>query len=283
MMFGSLFFAYGMVRARSSEWPPSDLPSLPLVVPAINSVVLAISSAVLQLVLRALRRGKSRLAGPGLGLTAALGMVFLGLQIKTWRSLFDDGLTPQGGPHASVFYAHLLSALPCSSESWLSRGSARARSPASTRRPAFSPCASGRSTGISSASCGSRCSSPSTSSDLDDQRRRRRTKIKAPSSVRTPGLLPFRFGSPITSIRRCRRPFRYLRRRSVRLAPVATSVMVIRTRRFHRSCCLRLSRLPFRRCSRRANPRRLRRAGSARRRPRTPRSRCRQWMGRGCW
>jgi cytochrome c oxidase subunit 3 len=104
MMFGSLFFAYGMVRARSNDWPPADLPRLPLVVPAINSVVLALSSGVLQLVLRALRRGKAQLAGPGLGLTAVLGMVFLGLQITTWRNLFDDGLTPQGGPYASVFY-----------------------------------------------------------------------------------------------------------------------------------------------------------------------------------
>jgi len=132
MMFGSLFFAYGMVRARSNEWPPADLPSLPLVVPAINSVVLVLSSAVLQLVLVALRRGKAQLAGPGLGLTAVLGMVFLGLQITTWRSLFDDGLTPQGGPYASVFYTltcfHALHVLVgILALGWLCRGALAGR------------------------------------------------------------------------------------------------------------------------------------------------------------
>jgi cytochrome c oxidase subunit 3 len=104
MMFGSLFFAYGMVRARSTSWPPADLPTLPLVIPGINTAVLAVSSVCLQLVVRALRRGKAHVAGPGIGIVAVLGAVFLGLQIHTWRDLFGEGLTPKGGPYASVFY-----------------------------------------------------------------------------------------------------------------------------------------------------------------------------------
>ena len=36
MMFGSLFFAYGMVRARSDAWPPPDLPELPLGLPGLQ-------------------------------------------------------------------------------------------------------------------------------------------------------------------------------------------------------------------------------------------------------
>jgi cytochrome c oxidase subunit 3 len=105
MMFGSLFFAYGMVRSRANVWPPPDLPELPLLVPAINTVILAASSAVLQLSLRAVRSGKTERLGPGLAVSALLGSLFLGLQILTWRRLFDDGLTPQGGPYPSVFYA----------------------------------------------------------------------------------------------------------------------------------------------------------------------------------
>ena len=105
MMFGSLFFAYGMVRARTTDWPPHDLPGLPLVVPGINTAVLAASSVLLQLVVRALRRGKAKLAGPGLGGAALLGSVFLALQVSTWNALYGEGLTPQGGPYASVFYA----------------------------------------------------------------------------------------------------------------------------------------------------------------------------------
>jgi heme/copper-type cytochrome/quinol oxidase subunit 3 len=105
MMFGSLFFAYGMVRARSTAWPPSDLPRLPLGLPGINTAVLAVSSLLVQSVVGALRRGRAALAGPLLGCAAILGSVFLAIQISTWRSLYGDGLTPQGGPYASVFYA----------------------------------------------------------------------------------------------------------------------------------------------------------------------------------
>jgi heme/copper-type cytochrome/quinol oxidase subunit 3 len=105
MMFGSLFFAYGMVRARSTQWPPADLPALPLLLPGINTALLASSSVALQLVVRGLRLGHARLAGPGLALVAVLGALFLGIQVSTWRDLYGDGLTPQGGPYASVFYA----------------------------------------------------------------------------------------------------------------------------------------------------------------------------------
>src|SRR5579859_3241914 len=90
MMFGSLFFAYGMVRARSTEWPPADLPVLPLVLPGINTAVLAASSGLLQLVVRGFRLGRAALAGAGLGLVAMLGAVFLGLQASTWRDLYAD-------------------------------------------------------------------------------------------------------------------------------------------------------------------------------------------------
>ncbi len=87
MLFGSMFFAYGMVRARATAWPPPDLPALPLGVPGLNTVLLALSSVVLQLTLRALRRGKTALLGPGIGISFLLGVVFLALQILTWRSL----------------------------------------------------------------------------------------------------------------------------------------------------------------------------------------------------
>src|SRR5262249_19430250 len=105
MMFGSLFFAYGMVRSRTTVWPPPDLPELPLLVPAINTVLLGASSVVLQLSLHAVRTGKVARLGPGLAASAVLGSAFLGLQIFTWRRLLDEGLTPQGGPYPSVFYA----------------------------------------------------------------------------------------------------------------------------------------------------------------------------------
>jgi heme/copper-type cytochrome/quinol oxidase subunit 3 len=105
MMFGALFFAYGMVRARATEWPPPDLPALPLALPGFNTLVLAASSAALQLAVRWLRLGKASRVGPALAASVTLGALFLFLQMVTWRSLYEEGLTPSEGPYPSVFYA----------------------------------------------------------------------------------------------------------------------------------------------------------------------------------
>ena len=105
MMFGSLFFAYGMVRARANAWPPPDLPVLPLALPGLNTLIIAASSGLLQLAVHWLRLGKVARVGPALGASLTLGTLFLVLQTVTWRSLFEEGLTPSEGPYPSVFYA----------------------------------------------------------------------------------------------------------------------------------------------------------------------------------
>lgn len=105
MMFGSLFFAYGMVRARATEWPPPDLPELPVALAGFNTAVLAASSAILQLGVHWLRLGKMSRVGPALGASFGLGAVFVSLQAFSWRNLLEEGLTPSGGPYPSVFYA----------------------------------------------------------------------------------------------------------------------------------------------------------------------------------
>jgi heme/copper-type cytochrome/quinol oxidase subunit 3 len=132
MMFGSLFFAYGMVRARTTEWPPPDLPHLPLLVPGINTAILAASSAVLQLSLVAVRTGKVARLAPGLAASALLGAAFLALQLFTWRKLWSDGLTPDEGPYPSVFYAltcfhglHVLVGI--GALAWLTRSALRGK------------------------------------------------------------------------------------------------------------------------------------------------------------
>jgi len=105
MMFGSLFFAYGMVRARANDWPPPDLPVLPLALPGLNTLVIAASSGILQLAVRWLRIGKMPRVGPAVGAAVVLGTLFLFLQTVTWLHLFEEGLTPSEGPYPSVFYA----------------------------------------------------------------------------------------------------------------------------------------------------------------------------------
>jgi cytochrome c oxidase subunit 3 len=104
VMFVSLFFAYGMVRARSHSWPPEDLPQLPTLLPAINTGVLVASSVALQAGLAAARAARAHLVGPLLAASLLLGALFLGLQVDMWRDLYHAGLRPHTGTYASVFY-----------------------------------------------------------------------------------------------------------------------------------------------------------------------------------
>jgi cytochrome c oxidase subunit 3 len=104
MLFAGLFFAYGLVRARSEVWPPTDLPALPVKITAVNTALLVLSSVALQLALFSVRRGRTRVAGPALAGAAVLGGLFLGLQIMTWTQAYEGGLRPDMGPYASVFY-----------------------------------------------------------------------------------------------------------------------------------------------------------------------------------
>lgn len=118
MMFGALFFVYAALRAGTRVWPPPGLPVLPVGLPLVNTAVLLGSSAALVLGTRALAGGRRR-ALPGWVLAAlVLGVVFLALQVVMWRGLWLQGLVPQTGAFASVFYgltalhaAHVLGGL----------------------------------------------------------------------------------------------------------------------------------------------------------------------------
>ncbi len=105
MMFAALFFAYGYVRSRALVWPPPDLPLLPIALPLANTLVLGVSSAVLQFGNWSIAKGSSSRLAWALGLTVALGILFLALQLVLWFQLYREGLRPSsGGPYGSVFY-----------------------------------------------------------------------------------------------------------------------------------------------------------------------------------
>jgi cytochrome c oxidase subunit 3 len=104
MMFGALFFAYGVIRVRSSVWPPPDLPRLPTGLPLVGTAALALSSLAVQGAYALIRRARPRALAPLLASAAVLGAGFLTLQIVVWRGAYLDGLRPDGGPYASVFY-----------------------------------------------------------------------------------------------------------------------------------------------------------------------------------
>lgn len=117
MMFGTLFFAYGLLRARAPVWPPPGAPVLPLGLPGLNTLVAIGSSALLQVALARIRRGEELRLPRWIGGAMALGVVFLALQALVWRRMALLGLAPAsayGGVFWSltVFHAiHVLAGL----------------------------------------------------------------------------------------------------------------------------------------------------------------------------
>jgi cytochrome c oxidase subunit III len=105
MVFAALFFVYASMRANARVvWPPVDLPQLPVALGGFNTVVLVVSSVTLQLGLFAVRRGRVQAMAGLVVASAVLGLVFLLLQLVSWKHLWDHGLTADTGAYASVFY-----------------------------------------------------------------------------------------------------------------------------------------------------------------------------------
>jgi cytochrome c oxidase subunit III len=104
MMFGSLFFSYGVLRLRQPGWPPLGTPPLPRFLPALNTLVLALNALALQRSLTAARRGQKPEAVRSLVAGLTLGLAFVALQVVLWKTLFTSGLTLEDGSLAAVVY-----------------------------------------------------------------------------------------------------------------------------------------------------------------------------------
>jgi heme/copper-type cytochrome/quinol oxidase subunit 3 len=104
MLFAALFAAYGVLRLRSPQWPPSDVPTLPVLLPGANTLAIVASSVALQWALRSARGGRVRSVRAGTAAALALGVIFLAGQAALWVGLWRQGLRPDGGPFPSVFY-----------------------------------------------------------------------------------------------------------------------------------------------------------------------------------
>ncbi|MGZ6123993.1 MAG: cytochrome c oxidase subunit 3 [Myxococcales bacterium] len=104
MLFAALFAVYGVLRMRSPAWPPPDVPSLPLLLPAANTLAILASSVALQSALRSARSGRIGGVLPAALAALGLGAIFLAGQVALWTGLWRAGLRPEGGPFPSVFY-----------------------------------------------------------------------------------------------------------------------------------------------------------------------------------
>jgi cytochrome c oxidase subunit 3 len=108
MLFAALFFVYGILRVRAAEWPPGDLPRLPIELPGLNTAVLVASSVLLHVGLWGARVRRTRVIGPSIGLASLLGALFLVLQVVVYSQAMAAGLTPQTGPYPSVLFGLTL-------------------------------------------------------------------------------------------------------------------------------------------------------------------------------
>ena len=117
MLFAGLVFSFWVVRLAAPVWPPPLEPRLPVAVTAVNTVVLLFSSWALVGALRARVRDRAAFLRR-LGLTAALGGLFLLVQGYEWFQLVHFGLTISSGAYGGSFYtligchaAHVVAAL----------------------------------------------------------------------------------------------------------------------------------------------------------------------------
>lgn len=101
MFFAAFFGGYFTIRANATAWPPTGIPRLKIDVATILTVILVSSSAVVQLSLRSIRRGDRRRAIFFLGMTIALGVAFLLLQLYDYSQL---GFGVKDGTFGTLFY-----------------------------------------------------------------------------------------------------------------------------------------------------------------------------------
>lgn len=104
MMFGSLFFAYAILRLKAGTWPPEGVEALPRLLPFVNTLVLLASSIVLARGLRPVSEARPGALLGALKATLALGSLFLVLQLAVWIPLWRSGFTIASGVYGSIFY-----------------------------------------------------------------------------------------------------------------------------------------------------------------------------------
>lgn len=101
LMFAGFFATYLILFSQSAgEWPPEET-EVELLLPAINTVILVSSSFVINFGVNGIKQGDQQKLRLGLGLTALMGIVFLGGQVWEYLSL-GYGLTTN--TFANCFY-----------------------------------------------------------------------------------------------------------------------------------------------------------------------------------
>jgi cytochrome c oxidase subunit 3 len=104
MLFAGLIATYLIFRISAPDWPPRNLPRLPIAVTAVNTVVLLASLVPLTRACRALRRGQRGHVARLLTVTAAIGVLFVAVQGAEWVRLIRHGLTAGSSLYGATYY-----------------------------------------------------------------------------------------------------------------------------------------------------------------------------------
>ena len=104
MLFAGLIGMYLVFRLSARDWPPPDLPRLPLGMTAANTLVLFASLVPMTRALRAVRRAEHAALVRAVQTTALLGTLFLAVQGAEWMRLVRHGLTLASSMYGATFY-----------------------------------------------------------------------------------------------------------------------------------------------------------------------------------
>ncbi|MGQ0605017.1 MAG: cytochrome c oxidase subunit 3 [Anaerolineales bacterium] len=103
MFFAGLIAAYVVLRAGSPTWPiVSEELNVPLV--ATNTFILIVSSVTMVQAYAGVETGDQRKLRLMLIATAALGVIFVGIQAYEWSELLREGTTAQSDLFGATFY-----------------------------------------------------------------------------------------------------------------------------------------------------------------------------------
>jgi len=100
MFFAAFFAAFFTIKDNEPVWPPPGI-HLENKVASILTAILILSSVTVQIAVRSMRSGAKSRATLWLGITIALGVTFLALQVYDYSQL---GFGLKDGPFGTLFY-----------------------------------------------------------------------------------------------------------------------------------------------------------------------------------
>jgi cytochrome c oxidase subunit 3 len=104
MLFVGLIGMYLVFRLAAPDWPPADLPRLPLGITGLNTLVLFGSVPWMKRAVGSVRRDDGAGVTRSLCFTTLMGTAFLAVQGLEWTRLVHHGLTLGTSIYGATFY-----------------------------------------------------------------------------------------------------------------------------------------------------------------------------------